>query len=159
MKTKIYHWYNALAATLLSLLGFSCSSSDNKFEAILLYGTPTTTYHFNGKVTAEDGTPIQGIKVVNHNYALRCDSTYTDANGNFQTQKQSSTGSIQHMLEHDELMLTFEDVDGEANGGVFANDTVHGKEMTNYRQTEKSQDNSWDLGTYEITVNKTLKKK
>ena len=63
MKVKFLHWYNALAATLLSLLGFSsCGEIGN--EEPCLYGSPTSSFHAKGNVADEDGTPIKGIKAV-----------------------------------------------------------------------------------------------
>ena len=62
MKVKFLHWYNALAATLLSLLGFSSCGSE--IDEPCLYGSPTSSFHAKGNVTAEDGTPIKGIKAV-----------------------------------------------------------------------------------------------
>lgn len=50
MKVKFLHWYNALAATLLSLLGFSSCGSEN--EEPCLYGSPTSSFHAKGNVTA-----------------------------------------------------------------------------------------------------------
>ena len=56
MKVKFLHWYNALAATLLSLLGFSSCGSE--IDEPCLYGSPTSSFHVKGNVTAEDGLLI-----------------------------------------------------------------------------------------------------
>lgn len=53
--------------------------------------------------------------------------------------------------------IFLEDVDGEKNGGTFANDTIEGKELTFKKIAEGSD--AWDNGTYEVIGNKKLKKK
>lgn len=63
MKVRINGWYNCLAATLLSLLGFSCGDSDDDKEQPCLYGTPVSYYRVRGKVTDSEGNPVKGIKV------------------------------------------------------------------------------------------------
>lgn len=157
MKARFCHWYNALAATLLSLLGFSSCSNDaaedGNFE--LLYGTPTATFQVKGKVTNESGQPVKGILVVTQ-HGIK-DSTYTDENGQFVSGELATT-SVDYMLKKGKLEVTFEDVDGNENGGTFANDTVTSKDITDVKQTKKG-DGSWYLGAYELTANKQLKKK
>ena len=47
MKVKFYHWYNAILASLLSMLGFSgCDGSgkDMYGSPIMEYGTPYADY-------------------------------------------------------------------------------------------------------------------
>lgn len=65
MKAKFFYWYNALAASLLSLLGFSsCGENGPWGDEPALYGTPTASYEAKGNITAEDGTPVEGIKAI-----------------------------------------------------------------------------------------------
>ena len=159
MKTKFANCYNALAAAILSVLGFS--SCDNE-GGECLYGTPTSDYHFKGKVTAEDGTPIPGIKVVtledrhDDEGFRRVDSTLTDKDGNYETSTKESH-SVTYALKDNTLKVSFEDIDGEENGGTFATDTAKGKELEAVQI--KKGDGSWYAGEYEITANKTLKRK
>lgn len=162
MKVKLNHWYNWMTGVLLSLLGFSsCSKNeiDDPGNDICLYGTPTTHYIIKGKVTDTDGKPINGVKVeANDTYGDRrrplTESVYTDEKGEYSANGVgiSSDGQGNILLE-----VTFEDVDGEANGGTFANDTVRGKDMT--IEKVKDGDGAWNRGTYEITANKTMKRK
>lgn len=162
MKVKLNHWYNWMTGVLLSLLGFSsCNKNeiDDPGNDICLYGTPTTHYIIKGKVTDTDGKPINGVKVeTNDTYADRrrplTEPVYTDEKGEYSANGVgiSSDGQGNILLE-----VTFEDVDGEANGGTFANDTVRGKDMT--IEKVKDGDGAWNRGTYEITANKTMKKK
>ena len=97
MKVKFLHWYNALAATLLSLLGFSSCGSE--IDEPCLYGSPTSSFHAKGNVADEDGTPIKGIKaVVVEDYgnegSYRMDSAYTDSKGDYVTKEKSMDGAI-----------------------------------------------------------------
>lgn len=162
MKVKLNHWYNWMTGVFLSLLGFSsCNKNeiDDPGNNICLYGTPTTHYIIKGKVTDTDGKPINGVKVeANDTYGDRrrplTEPVYTDEKGEYSANGVgiSSDGQGNILLE-----VTFEDVDGEANGGTFANDTVRGKDMT--IEKVKDGDSMWNRGTYEITANKTMKKK
>lgn len=163
MKAKFFNWYNALAATLLSLLGFSsCGENGPWGDEPVLYGTPSTAFEAKGNITAEDGTPVEGIKAIiascrqssytGKMHYTHIDSTYTDKNGNY-TIKSGSSRPISE--EYTKILL--EDVDGEKNGGTFANDTIEGKELTFKKIAEGS--GAWDNGTYEVIGNKKLKKK
>ncbi len=161
MKAKFTHWYNALAATLLSLLGFSSCGENNDDPANmeLLYGTPTSTFQVKGNVTDEAGTPIQGIKAkveVKYGGWANDNPAYTDSKGNYVLEKHSMTGTPTQK-EEGIIKVIFEDVDGEDNGGTFANDTVMGKDLT-IKQVEKA-DGAWNQGSFEITANAKLKKK
>ena len=54
MKAKFFNWYNALAASLLSLLGFSsCGENGPWGDEPVLYGTPSTAFEAKGNITAE----------------------------------------------------------------------------------------------------------
>lgn len=168
MKAKLNHWYNALAAFVLSLLGFSSCGGDGGSDMRVLYGTPTSSYHVKGNVTAEDGTPIKGIKavlIVDENgyderpYDARrivpLDSAYTDSKGNYATEENSMTGTIDELKRKKILKVVFKDED--ANGGEFATDTIQSEDIT-IQQVEK-RDGAWNLGSYEVTANGKMKKK
>lgn len=164
MKVKFLHWYNALAATFLTLLGFSSCSSENGGgeEPICLYGTPMSSFHFKGNVTDEDGTPIQGIKavLVNSYYydkRERLDSAYTDSKGNFLTDENHITGSLDYAKERGKLKVILEDVDGEAHGGEFAPDTIKSEDIT-ILKVKEGGNSAWDIGSYEVTANGKMKK-
>ena len=94
MKAKFFNWYNALAASLLSLLGFSsCGENGPWGDEPVLYGTPSAAFEAKGNITAEDGTPVEGIKAIiagcqqssftGKMHYTHIDSTYTDKNGNY----------------------------------------------------------------------------
>lgn len=157
MKARFTHWYNALAATLLSLLGFSsCGENGLNGGNECLYGTPTSTFQVKGNVTDEEGTPIKGIKAkveVGKGGLGKGDIVAeTDSKGNYVLDN-----ALIGTPTSSEMKVIFEDVDGDANGGTFASDTVQGKDLTIKQTSEK--DGTWNLGSYEITANAKLKKK
>ncbi len=160
MKATFNNWYRALTAMLLTMLGFSSCGGNGQNGADdieCLYGTPTSTFQVKGNVTDEEGNPIQGIKTkVEVKYgASKNDSVYTDSKGNYLLEKCAMTGIP--TTEKDIVKVIFEDVDGEANGGTFANDTVQGNDLTIKQTSERK--GTWNLGSYEITANAKLKKK
>lgn len=153
MKVKVDYLYNSLTTLLLSILGFS--SCDVVKEEPCLYGTPTTKYYIKGRVTDTDGKPINGIKVGEntvYDNVSRPQSIpiYTNEKGEYIT-AMNSTSSI------DVVEVTFEDIDGEENGGAFVNDTLKVTDMT-INKVAKG-DGIWNLGTFELIANKILKKK
>ena len=145
MKVRFYHWYNALLTTLLTVLGYGCSS-----ESPVEYGVPTVDYQVKGQVTHDAGMPIPGVRVkVHHDYfdGREGQSVLTDENGNFALDEFKA-------LPNGELIV--EDVDGEANGGEFLSDTIKIWDLPK-KQVEKGS--GWYEGKYEVTANIRLKKK
>ena len=156
MKVKIYHWYNALLTTLLTMLGYGCSSDDpmDMYGVPVEYGTPNAQYVFKGLVSEENGTPVQGIKTTLKRiyppyYVVPIDSVLTDASGQYQIGFRGMVGQ--------EDKLIFEDIDGEANGGEFRSDTIDVAGLDNEKVEEG--DGHWYAGKFEIKANVKLKKK
>lgn len=123
--------------TALSLLGFS-------FVVTSCYGAPTAALSAEGRVTDEAGKPLQGIRVAIHNREYG-PYTFTDANGNFALMDANGYGDIDFF---------YDDVDGILNGGEFATDSSRVKAV----QIE-SGSGRWDMGKFEATDQKILKKK
>ena len=121
MKKKWYRIANSSLSALLVLLGFeACTGMENGGEE---YGTPTVDFHVVGQVTDAEGKPIEGIRVTTRGYYDFNDgtmeqTTYTDKEGRYSTKEVKSIGIDPGMK------IVFEDVDGEANGGLFAADSV-----------------------------------
>ena len=152
MKKKWYRIANGALSALLVLLGFEACSEEGGREE---YGTPTVDFHVVGQVTNAEGDPIEGIRVTTRGYFNFHDgtteqTTYTDKDGHFATKEMRSI-SIDPMMR-----VVFEDVDGEANGGVFAKDSVMADAMT--RTQVGKGDGHWYDGKYELRVNKKLRK-
>lgn len=152
MKKKWYKLaYRSLSA-LMALLGFqACDPSGGEVE----YGAPMVDYHVIGQVEDADGNPIAGIQVktgghLNLYSSGAEDAVYTDQDGRFKTP------TVRSMFIGDGLYVAFEDVDGDKNGGKFANDTVWLDGMT--KKKVQKGDGHWYDGAYELTADKQLKK-
>ena len=118
------------------------------------YGTPTVDFHVVGQVTDAEGKPIEGIRVTTRGYYDFNDgtmeqTTYTDKEGRYATKEVKSIGIDPGMK------VVFEDVDGEANGGLFAADSISSDAMA--KEKVKKGDGNWYAGGYELTVNAKLK--
>lgn len=152
MIIRFHRWYNAILASLLSLLGYGCSVEDGP----VAYGAPHADYTIKGLVTNETGTPVEGVKTSLKRvyrapdavYVDGVDSVQTDAEGRYKIQFQGWDDST--------MKLIVEDIDGEANGGDFQNDTLD-VDFNKAVQTKKG--GGWYNGTFEITQNIKLKKK
>ena len=155
MKTKIYRLYGAVLSVLLSVLGFSSCSKEEMREE---YGSPHADYIMQGTVTDEQGNIINGILVSaemyedvnNKRYWLNLASKKTDYYGEYHLNYRDFSGNKS-------TKLIIQDVDGEANGGEFASDTLD----IDYESAEqiKKSDGNWYEGTFRITQNIQLKKK
>lgn len=152
MKIRLNHWYSAILASLISLLGFESCDSTGTEE----YGTPIVSYQVKGNVKGDTGSDLRGIQVTiksrNYRETQGRDTAYTDANGNFEMKKLKTYG--ESYLKN-ELVVTFEDVDGEANGGTFEKDSLKGMQVT---IVQKKKGEHWYGGDFEVTADKKLKK-
>lgn len=152
MKKKWYRIANSSLSALLVLLGFeACTGMENSGEE---YGTPTVDFHVVGQVTDAEGKPIEGIRVTTRGYYDFNDgtmeqTTYTDKEGRYATKEVKSIGIDPGMK------VVFEDVDGEANGGLFAADSISSDAMA--KEKVKKGDGNWYEGGYELTANAKLK--
>ena len=152
MKKKWYRIANSSLSALLALLGFeACTGMENGGEE---YGTPTVDFHVVGQVTDAEGKPIEGIRVTTRGYYDFNDgtmeqTTYTDKEGRYATKEVKSIGIDPGMK------VVFEDVDGEANGGLFAADSISSDAMA--KEKVKKGDGNWYEGGYKLTANAKLK--
>jgi len=156
MKVKLTKWYHMLLAALFTLLGFeSCSGSLDGDTTPVEYGTPNISFQVKGRVRAENGANVKGIRVttkLNRSSWDGRDTVYTDAEGKYTTKKLR--GFTEKYLK-ESLVVTFEDVDGVANGGVFEKDSLKGTEAT---VLQKEKGSRWYEGDFEVTADKKLKK-
>ena len=159
MKVSFNRWYNAVLTVLLSLLGYSCSSSEEEPDGLVVeYGAPSADYVIKGTVMDETGAPVQGIKTSlkliykeeTKVYSNGLDSVKTDATGNYQLKHRGE-------LSLQTVKLLVEDIDGEANGGEFLSDTLDIEQ--NKAVKVKDGDGHWYQGEFEISQDVQLKKK
>lgn len=155
MKSLITKFSQWLTAILLGALGFSaCSDLDN--EQFYMYGSPTVDYQTEGRVTDTENNPIQGLRVelTEHyhddgEYKVTTQTLTTDAEGKFISEK---------ILEPVNYFgtLTITDIDGEANGGEFKEQTV---ELWDLETTiDKSNQDDWYWGVVTFEANITMLK-
>ena len=116
------------------------------------YGMPHATYKIVGNVTDTEGAPVPGIEVLARLWGEgymdeeALPTGYTGADGRFSLQGDAWPGAT-------EVLLECKDVDGEANGGLFAD--ASGK-ATLEKQAEGN--GHWHDGTFGATLDIRLKK-
>lgn len=123
---------------LVWALGFSAACSEDD-PVVCMYGVPHLDAEIKGRVTDVAGNPIPGIEVglVGDPGASVVDPTTTDAEGCY---------AVSGRVFAPNPTLRFADVDGEANGGLFAT-----REMTvelSERDRIRRGDGSWYMGVY-----------
>lgn len=150
MKQKVTNLVEYLIGGLLALLGFSsCDLIDPKCE----YGCPNADYKVLGTVTDEAGNPLKGIQVAKEEikegdeFPIR-DTVYTDESGKY-------TFAANGFPIERTVNVTFNDIDGDTNGGEFESKTVKGAA---YEQIKKGS-GAWYEGEFSATVNAELRKK
>jgi len=141
--------YRKILVALLTALGFSgavigCDDWKQRAE----YGVPSADYKAKGVVVSEtDGTPIQGICAVlrtNQQYeefTITLGSALTNSKGNF------NVGGSNFPYEG-ALYVELTDVDGEANGGLFASAVI----KADPSNTTFTGGSGWHHGKTEINL-------
>ena len=163
MAKRITSIWKHLAAAVLGLLGFSsCGKEEAVEQALAMYGQPHANFRAIGSVKDEKGKPIEGIRVsiTRHNYHPNTsgvtwennnwygyDVLYTDSKGAYQLNESIFEGP-------DNVVIVFEDVDGEDHGGNF--ESV--RTTPSVKQTEKG-DGLWYGGAYKVESNVKMNKK
>ena len=159
MKTRFIKWYNLLLGALLGALGFSsCNIILSPFMRCE-YGQPHADYKLIGKVTDQTGKPVKGIRVIFHPELERTpeedswysDTLYSDASGKFSKDHLKYTWP-----DITNSYVTFEDIDGEENGGSFKSSELPYAAFE-VEQTKKG-DGSWYSGSFTITADAKLEK-
>lgn len=130
-----------ISAWLLCLIGFGSSVACSPGMVADEYGSPYASFEVKGKVTDQQGKPIPGIQVTCD--AMYIQPVYTESDGSYALHGDG--------FPREKIHVSFEDVDGEENGGLFAArsvsvETVH----------VKDGDGNWDFGVYEAEANAEL---
>ena len=152
MKTKIRHIYEIIAGAILSLLGLS--GCEDVFYGPVEYGVPSAGFKLTGTVKSEvTGEPVKDIVVKFRNNVdgtrfHEVIETKTDGDGRVET-------SFTDWPIYNEVQITFEDVDGEENGGAFAPDTLRNKDLNIELKEDKKS--GWFKGNYTIGFEAKLK--
>lgn len=140
-----------MLAGVLGILGFV--GCDGLGDTPDMYGCPTVDFQVKGTVTSEDGEPLEGIRVVVRtswdNNPYGGDTVYTDAKGEFRSRELSDA-------DIGDRKAYFNDIDGEAHGGVFKPDSVALKDM---KQEQLEKGDGWYSGKFELSPQGPVKLK
>ena len=117
MKRSYPHFLNSMnwvLAGLLTLLGFSCSDSDDDGGGqVEEYGCPHANYEIKGKVVNRQNNPIPNIQIAISDSVpdrqMPSDTIYTDAKGEFLWETGEFPGAT--------FKLIMTDIDKDKNGG------------------------------------------
>ena len=155
MKARIKHLYEIIAGAILSVLGFnSCEDGLVIFDGPVEYGMPHATFKIIGDVKSEEtGNPIEGIVV---KFRQNQDEFEFRDRAEFKTDKDGKINeTFRDWPEAENIEFTFEDVDGDENGGKFLPDTLRQKDLKiDFVEDKKS---SWHKGDYTITFEAKMK--
>ena len=123
---------------LLICLGFKSLTACDLFIGTEEYGTPYAEYEVKGRVSDSEGTPISGIKVSMGVEDYMDSVAVTDADGRFHV----IHGTFP--FRDNTFDIQFTDIDGEAGGGLFEEQTVT-------VQAEKVEEGEgWSRGKYAV---------
>ena len=149
-----------LLSGALALLGFA--GCDNTWNGADLYGTPSVDYRVMGTITDTDGKPIQGIRVVvadedvingkisAEEYPwVTSDTTYTDNKGQFSSSKIND-------ISYTRTLIDIQDIDDEANGGVFNEKRLH---INHFEKKQVKKKDGWYSGEFEFSKDIQLTKR
>ena len=152
MKAKVKHLFEVVAGFVLAMLGFNgCEEIINGVDE---YGMPHATFKVIGNVNAADtNAPIDGIKV---KFRQKMDEEYTN-----EVEFQSKNGgkveeTFYEWPFFESIEFTFEDVDGEENGGSFLPDTLRTKDLK--IEFVEDKESNWHNGDYTISFDAKLNK-
>lgn len=138
MKRMVYY--------LMALLGFGvqgCDKIDGGGGEVCMYGTPVVEFHLSARVVDSEGNPIEGIEV-RTKYGAGFDSKtgFSDYQGNIDAYtRYAHPGSFNELI--------FLDVDGEANGGEFAELTLN---IADKLVQVEEGDGAWNMGGYKAEL-------
>ena len=102
------------------------------------YGTPYAEYEVKGRVSDSEGTPISGIKVSMGEEGSLDSVAVTDADGRFHV----IHGTFP--FRDNTFDIQFTDIDGEAGGGLFEEQTV------TVQAEMVEEGDGWDEGDYAV---------
>ena len=143
-------------AMLLALLGIGgCNSLEATDDIcgpmMLMYGTPTAHYSVKGKVTNENGQPIEGLQVIlGRRYYDSSEVQYDTHYRAIDTLSTGADGVYQfdsgRTFPVENLQIDVNDIDGPAGGGEFHSAT------TVIRDIQYTGRSGWFVGEAEIDV-------
>ena len=151
MKTQKHNKARALGffSILLAFLGVGCEELG---IIKVMYGSPSAHFSVKGKVTDESGNPIQNIEVNLYGVASYEGQDYAVPNQG-QSVKTDTKGT--YLIEMNDrpysaIQVNVKDIDGAANGGEFASDSLRNSSYTFIK--DKNDKSEWSVGKADITM-------
>ena len=151
MKKQKHNKTRALGffSILLAFMGVGCEEIG---IIELMYGSPTAHFSVKGKVTDESGNPIQNIEVNLYGVSSYEGQDYAVPN-QVQPVKTDTKGT--YLIEMNDspyttIQVNVKDIDGAANGGEFASDSLRNSTYTFLK--DKNDKNEWSVGNADITM-------
>ena len=138
---------NRLLFMLLALLGFAACNDEDDYP--VMYGSPHSDYVVRGTVTDPEGSPVRNIHiywVYGHGELSQDLVDKTDETGAYTVETGYSTFELQAV-----------DVDGEANGGLFAPQDFPEIKFTEADRTAPG-DGPWYYGRFEKRIDLVLER-
>ena len=143
--------HTGFLSILLTFFGLGATS------CVVMYGSPTADWSVKGKVVDETGKCIPDLQVVLTNHFPNTSEVIYDQNDwpmdTLRTGTDGSYGVEGRGFPLSQLKVEVQDVDGEANGGTFADVTLVIKNF------EYKDGKGWYEGHAEITVPDIVAKK
>lgn len=122
---------------LMALMGFGAVACEEVNSDVAgEYGVPHVTFSLKARVVDEAGEPIEGIKV-----SANWIEGYTNQDGEININGSVFTGS--------QYRVTFEDVDGEENGGEFETLVL---DITEKVEQTSDGSGSWNDGAFKAEL-------
>lgn len=137
LKHRVLAQINVLLGAILALFG--CESRN----IVCLYGTPSATFMFKGKVVNEEREPLKDIHVTVKGYGnerMHYSDMVTGADGQY--------SDTLYVFPYDTLNVVFTDTTQ-----VYQADST--KVVV---QWDEDKQGEWDMGAYEFEVSMQLKK-
>ncbi|MDE6792417.1 MAG: radical SAM-associated putative lipoprotein [Muribaculaceae bacterium] len=147
MKFRFSTFLTTVFSSFLAFLGFSSCDNDNGSEISMMYGSPYGEFKFSGLVTDEEGNPIKDARVI-----VR---THTDEEGSFfmlDSDTVATNASGEYKGERDTWVHEARIVCQDPKGDFLPDSTVVALDYT------KDRNETWYMGTANVTTNFTLKK-
>ena len=154
MKTQKHNKVRALGffSMLLALLGVGCEKIEEIGIVEVMYGSPSAHFSVKGKVTDESGNPIQNIEVNLYGVTSFQGQDYAVPK-NHQPVRTDTKGTYlveMNDIPYTTIQVNAKDVDGAANGGEFASDSLRNSSFTFIK--DKNDKSAWFVGNADIQM-------
>ena len=148
-KPRKYGFFAMLLA-LLGIGGCQMEEEDINGGMEVMYGVPTVAYSVKGKVTDGNGKALEGIQVTIQSRHYGNDHYwYSDIITPVASDADGKWAADRGAMPTDTIQVLFTDIDGAANGGEFATDSV--RVPVKIEQDPNNTD-FWNFGSARVDV-------